>query len=166
MSRRTVIGGSAFGASVLLLLALASVSLAGPGTRGSLGVVERLSATITVVERATTDVVIDLGEPDDSIGDTLAFGNGLFNAANTKRVGHDQGGCVRTNPGIAWECTWTNFLNAGHITVQGPFYDDGRDSWLSITGGTGLYANASGEMRLHWRNPEGTEFDFTFHVKY
>ena len=52
----------------------------------------------------------------------------------------------------------------GQITVQGPFYDDGSDSTLAITGGTGAYRNARGSMELHWRNPEGTEFDFVFHV--
>ena len=66
--------------------------------------------------------------------------------------------------GQAWECSWTTFLHKGQITVQGPFYDDGSDSTLAITGGTGAYRNARGSMELHWRNPEGTEFDFVFHV--
>ena len=35
---------------------------------------------------------------------------------------------------------------------------------LAITGGTGKYRNARGEMELHSRNPAGTEFDFVFHV--
>ena len=33
---------------------------------------------------------------------------------------------------------------------------------LAITGGTGQWSGASGEMLLHARNPEGTEYDFTF----
>jgi hypothetical protein len=48
--------------------------------------------------------------------------------------------------------------------VQGPFYDDLRDSQLSITGGTGAYANARGEMTLHARDELGTEFDFVYHI--
>jgi hypothetical protein len=43
-----------------------------------------------------------------------------------------------------WECTWTAILASGSITVQGPFYDDLRDSQLAITGGTGAYANPAG----------------------
>jgi len=118
----------------------------------------------TVVEHALTDLVIDLGATGDSIGDTLAFGNPVYNAANTKRIGRDEGSCVRTNPGKAWECSWTNLLPGGHITVQGPFNDDGSDSVLSITGGTGKYSDVDGDMLLHWRNDLGTEFDFVFRL--
>jgi len=152
MSRRWLVGMST---TAVVALMLASASLVGAR-------VSDTYPTFTVVERATTDVVIDLGAPGDSIGDTLAFGNKVYNAANTKRVGRDQGSCVRTRPGIAWECTWTNLLKNGHITVQGPFNDDGSDSTLAITGGTGGYASVRGEMILHWRNPAGTEYDFTF----
>ena len=47
--------------------------------------------------------------------------------------------------GESWECSWTTFLSKGQITVQGPFLDAG-DSVLAITGGTGKYRNARGEM--------------------
>jgi allene oxide cyclase len=118
----------------------------------------------TVVERAETDIVIDLGAPGDSLGDQLPFGNPIFDKTNTTQVGRDEGYCVRTNPGLSWECTWTTILDHGTLTVQGPFYDDGRDSKLAITGGTGIYRNARGQMTLHFRNPAGTEFDFIFRV--
>jgi Dirigent-like protein len=119
---------------------------------------------LTVVERATTDAVVDIGETGDTIGDLLAFGNDLYDAANTVVVGRDEGACVRTNPGLAWECTWTNILADGSITVQGPFPDSLEDSELAITGGTGAYASASGTMTLHARDEAGSEFDFTFHL--
>ena len=48
--------------------------------------------------------------------------------------------------------------------VEGPFYDD-RDSVLAITGGTGRYATARGEMRLHARDAQGSAYDFTFRVR-
>ncbi len=51
----------------------------------------------------------------------------------------------------------------GQITVQGPFSDAG-DSVLAITGGTGKYRNARGEMELKYHNEAGTEFDFIFHL--
>ena len=75
-----------------------------------------------------------------------------------------EGFCYRTNPGKSWECTWTNLLSDGRITVQGVFPDSLRDSRLAITGGTGAYQNARGYMLLHSRNAKGTAFDFTFHV--
>jgi hypothetical protein len=33
---------------------------------------------------------------------------------------------------------------------------------LSVTGGTGAYRNSRGSMRLEFRNPAGTEFQFVF----
>ena len=118
--------------------------------------------TFTVIEHATTDTVADLGEEGDSIGDTLAFGNELFDADDASKVGASHGSCVRTEVGVAWECTWTNSFDDGSIVVQGPFLDSG-DSTLAITGGTGKYSGASGEMTLHAREG-GTEFEFTFNV--
>jgi hypothetical protein len=119
---------------------------------------------LAVVERATTDVVIDVGEAGDTIGDMLAFGNDLYDAENSAAVGRDQGQCFRSNPGLSWECVWTNILDDGSITVQGPFYDDLRDVELAVTGGTGAYADVSGTMTLHARDEAGTELDFTFHL--
>jgi hypothetical protein len=115
-----------------------------------------------VVERATTDAVTN-GTSGDDVGNILTFANDVFNASNTRKVGTDQGSCIRMVVGESWECNWTTFLPAGQITVEGPFYDT-ADSVLAITGGTGKYRNARGEMELHSRNPAGTEFDFVFHV--
>jgi hypothetical protein len=114
-----------------------------------------------VVERADSDVVTDLGEPGDSVGDILTFRNELFDEANANSVGSDSGWCVRTAVGESWECSWTNSFSDGQIAVQGTFRDSG-DSTLVVTGGTGQYERASGEMLLHARNPEGSEYDFTF----
>jgi Allene oxide cyclase len=152
MLRRT---GTAALLVALTLIVGATVVSAEPVSRGK---------TLTVVERATTDTVVDLGAAGDTIGDMLAFGNDVYNAANTTKVGRDEGVCFRTNPGLAWECTYTTILTGGSITVQGPFYDDLHDSQLSITGGTGAYANARGQLTLHARNELGSEFDFIYHI--
>lgn len=122
------------------------------------------AATFTVVERATTDVVTDIGESGDSVGDILTFANEVFDAANEKAVGTDNGWCVRTVAGAAWECFWTLTLADGQVTVEGPFLDVG-DSLLVVTGGTGAYVGAKGEMALHPRNPEGSEYDFTYRLQ-
>jgi allene oxide cyclase len=118
--------------------------------------------TITVVEHATSDAVTN-GTTGDDAGNILTFANDVFNAADTQKVGSDEGSCVRVVVGEAWECTWTTFLPKGQITVEGPFYD-ASDSTLAITGGTGAYRNARGEMELKYHNPAGTKFDFVFHV--
>ena len=119
---------------------------------------------IHVIEHAITDSVVDVEPAGDSLGDILAFGNPIFDADNEDAVGRDQGYCVRTNLGESWECNWTVILNRGSITVEGPFYDDLRYSEFAITGGTGAYRNARGEMTLHARDAAGTEFDFVYHI--
>jgi len=123
-----------------------------------------LTATFTVVERATTDAVTDTGKKGDSAGDILTFANALYNAGNTKKVGTDNGYCVRTVVGKSWECWWTTFLAGGQITVEGPFLDAGP-SKLAITGGTGKFSRARGWMDLRSRNDKGTEYDFAYHVQ-
>ena len=82
MSRRLILGGFVAG---LAMLALVTTAVAGqqaaPKSSGSAAG----SLNFTVVERALTDAVIDLGATGDSIGDMLAFGNPVFNAANTNQ---------------------------------------------------------------------------------
>jgi allene oxide cyclase len=124
----------------------------------------RPAATFTVVERATTDAVTETGKKGDSAGDLLTFANELYNAGNTKKVGSDNGYCIRTVVGKSWECWWTAFVSGGQIVVEGPFLDAGP-SKLAITGGTGKYSRARGWMNLSARNDKGTEYDFTYHVQ-
>src|SRR5215813_9761551 len=120
--------------------------------------------TITLVERAASDAVTDLGAKGDSAGDILTFANEVYDKGNAKKVGTDNGWCARTVAGKAWECIWTTTLADGQITVEGPFYDT-ADSELAITGGTGEYAEASGSLALHSRNDKGSEYDFVFKLK-
>lgn len=119
--------------------------------------------TVHVIEHAITDTEIPTGGGKDVKGNVLTFNNPVFNVANTKQVGHDEGFCIRIAPAQGvWECLWTTFLKAGQITVQGPYYDT-RNSVLSITGGTGAYRNSRGEMTLLSRDG-GMEYDFIFHL--
>jgi hypothetical protein len=122
-------------------------------------------STIKLVEHADTDTVRHIGPANekDSVGDVLAFANPVFNSSNAKQVGTDNGQCIRTAVGKAWECIWTVSLSGGQMTVEGPFYDT-KDSTLAITGGTEDYKDASGQMTLHARNAQGTEYDFTYEV--
>ena len=117
--------------------------------------------TVHVIEHAITDTENPGVGGKDVKGNVLTFNNPVFNVANTKQVGHDEGFCIRVAPkqGI-WECLWTTFLKAGQITVQGPYYDT-RNSVLSITGGTGAYRDSRGEMTLLARDG-GKEYDFIF----
>jgi allene oxide cyclase len=119
---------------------------------------------IKVVERATTDAVTDTGATGDSAGDILTFANEVFDADDKNKIGTNQGICFRTVVGKAWECFWTISLDKGQITVEGPFYDSG-DSVLAITGGTGEYAGALGEMALSARGTDGKAYNFVYKIK-
>ena len=154
---RKTLFGAALAALAMLAVFAVSSALATPAHHANHG------RTIHVVEHATSDTVIDNAPAKDSVGDTLAFGNAVYDAADTSVVGSDGGQCVRTVVGVSWECMWTVSLKNGQITVEGPFLDAG-DSTLAITGGTGAYSKARGTMDLHARNAQGTAYDFTYHV--
>ena len=51
----------------------------------SAGAVRADETTFTVVERATTNTIVDVGSPGDSEGDVLTFHNDLFDAENRSR---------------------------------------------------------------------------------
>ena len=155
--RRTLVG-AALAALVMLAVVAVSSALATPAHHAN-----GHGLTIHVVEHATSDTIVDNAPTGDSVGDTLGFGDTIYDASNTTIVGSDGGQCVRTVPGVSWECMWTTSLENGQITVEGPFLDAG-DSTLAITGGTGAFRNASGTLDLHARDAQGTAYDFTFHL--
>jgi allene oxide cyclase len=147
----------AAGSAVVASLALAVSSASAARSHASAG------TTVHVIEHAVTDTVVQSGGKGDKTGNLLTFHNFVYNTRNTQRVGHDQGVCVRIFPPEgSWECMWTTFLAGGQITVEGPYYDT-HNSVLAITGGTGAYRNARGQMRLLARDG-GKEYDFIFQL--
>ena len=119
---------------------------------------------LDLVEHASSDAVVDTGESGDSAGDILTFANEVFDADDKNKIGTDQGVCFRTVAGKAWECFWTLSLDKGQITVEGPFLDSG-DSVLAITGGTGEFAGAAGDMALSAIGTEGKAYHFVYRIK-
>jgi allene oxide cyclase len=154
--RRLVVAGSALAVAVGVVGTSAGGASAARAKRSR-------DTTVHVIEHAVTDTVVHSGGRGDKTGNTLTFHNKVFDAADRKQVGTDQGFCIRISPADgSWECFWTTFLAHGQITVEGPFFDT-KNSVLAITGGTGAYRDASGEMNLKSRNG-GKEFDFIFHL--
>jgi allene oxide cyclase len=144
------------------LLALAALMTIGAGHASAARARGAGSSTVHVIEHAVTDTPVQSGGKGDKTGNLLTFHNKVFNTADRKQVGRDQGFCVRIVPGASYECMWTTFLSGGQITVEGPFLDK-ANSVLAITGGTGRYRGARGEMNLISRHG-GAEFDFIFHL--
>lgn len=146
---------------ILIVLGGALAALAIAATAG--GSQSSSPMTFKVVEHAISDATTNPGKKS-GVGDVLTFANPVYDAANTKKVGSDNGFCVLTNAGTAYECIWTTYLAGGQLTVEGPFLFNG-DSKLAITGGTSSYSRARGWMGLHARNAKGTAYDFEFHVQ-
>jgi allene oxide cyclase len=151
--------------TIFLTTALAAAALLGllASIAGAARVQKRADKAVHVIEHAVTDTVVHSGGAGDQTGNTLTFHNKVYDTKDKRKVGTDQGFCVRISPADgSWECFWTTFLAGGQITVEGPFYDT-RNSVLAITGGTGRYRDARGEMNLNSRNG-GKEYDFIFHI--
>ena len=91
---------------------------------------------------------IDDRDPQgDSQGDMITFTQKLFtDSSMTTQIGSDEVFCVRTIVGASRVCTGIFSLKGGEIMITG------RESLakhsLAITGGTGKYRNARGEIVL------------------
>ena len=118
-----------------------------------------------VIEHATNETTthVTANAKSDSVGDLLTFANPVFDSDNKTQIGSDHGYCVRVLVGKSWECFWTLLLRDGAITIEGPFYDSG-DSVMVITGGTGKYTGAKGQMKLHDRGSKPTSYDFIYEL--
>ena len=153
-------GAFAVGAAALLAVGTIVVGTSSAKQERTARVSE---TTVSVIEHAITDTENPGVLGADVKGNILTFNNPVFDPANTVKVGHDEGFCTRVQPGDhIWECLWTTFLADGQITVQGPYYDN-RNSVLSITGGTGAYADSRGQMLLNSLE-NGAEYDFIFQL--
>ena len=122
---------------------------------------------IDLVERAETDAFsLKGGTAAENVGDVLTFTNPIYDAANSRKVGVDQGYCVRLIPGKTLECHWTLVLAKGQIMVDGPVGDGDNppDTTLAVTGGTGTYRGARGDMLIHARDAKATAYDFHYRL--
>jgi hypothetical protein len=124
-------------------------------------VTARAGERLQLVERPLNETLVDVGAKGDSPGDLLAFANPVYDADNTIQRGTAQGYCIRVIAGKSWECFWTLTLKEGQITVEGPYSDTG-DSILAVTGGTGRFAGAKGQLTLHPRDEKHSTYLFTY----
>jgi hypothetical protein len=107
------------------------------------------SLRLTTVAAHNTD--LDLGDPGPSAGDTQVFLDDVQRNGTT--VGTSAGSCtitLFTETRLVGACTATLMLPEGTITAQGAFDEDpsaGPSGYVwAVTGGTGRYAGAGGEV--------------------
>jgi hypothetical protein len=106
--------------------------------------------TIHLTEKERQVGFLDLGAKGFSLGDRQTISSDLFNLHGTK-VGRADDDCAITATGkrAGGVCGFVISLPAGQITGQFFFSLGGGGSNLqAINGGTGLYRNARGQLRV------------------
>ena len=99
---------------------------------------------LTVIEHEVRSAGVDVGEPGDSPGDYFLFESKLTDPRSGKVVGWDSGKCML----VVWtfRCEATAKINGkGKIEVGGSFFS-ATDNRIAVTGGTGSYDEAAGEL--------------------
>ncbi|MDA3642643.1 hypothetical protein LZ318_39035 [Saccharopolyspora indica] len=132
------------GLAVIGLLALAPGSVPAPPAAAS-------PAAAQVIELDVGNdqfVLTDVGEHGLSLGDEYVFSDVLYR--NGQRVGYDGGSCQVTHVDgerITTNCTLSLQLPDGQLTAQAVWVR-GTDGPMAVTGGTGAYRNARGELHV------------------
>ena len=154
------------GAILALLLAVTSVSFAfasGDAKGDNNG--DKVRILQVTLQHRGQEAQLDLGAPGPSIGDRFIFSGNLVR--NGKRVGVGAGDCVTVlfRPGLdpqgepealTDQCVATLSLPKGQITAQGLVDRTGPvPIRLAITGGTGAYRTARGELETSGPNEQG-----------
>ena len=146
------------GAIFVLLLAVASITVASASADDD-GKIELVSKT---VQEADIDVP-PTGE--FGLGDSFVFAEDLFDGST--KVGEDGGECtvvrlVEATQSATVQCVVTVSLPKGQLTVQGLVTFVGEDDApfvLPVTGGSGAYKTARGEVKVE---PGENEDHLTF----
>jgi hypothetical protein len=150
----------ALGAVIAVVALAVGIALPAAGSTGNAAQDHAIRVTAVTTEQK----LLDLGGPGFSLGNEIVFSQKLLQGAN--QVGHD--GSVCTEVSVTRQeaqCIATYSFPGGQITAQAlvifgstvPY--DG-----SITGGTGKYEGAKGE--LHVQNVSPTEGILTFHLEH
>jgi hypothetical protein len=138
----------------ILVVVLTAGGGALASTNGSSSKAANQTITLFSVEVQFAD--LDLGAPGFSLGDQFVFTEDLSETRGGPPVGTDGGFCtvVRIDEhsgATTVECVVTAELHGGQIAVQGlvTFAEDAPGTFvLAITGGTGAYKNARGQVTV------------------
>lgn len=93
------------------------------------------------------------GKTENSLGDLVPFSNKLYTGDLQKRVGITAGLCiliqhVPEKKGDRYEAIYSFYFgDYGHISVQGAYLTY-QDTFLAITGGSGIFEGVQGQVKL------------------
>ncbi|EXB53999.1 Allene oxide cyclase 4 [Morus notabilis] len=89
----------------------------------------------------------------NSLGDLVPFTNKIYTGDLQKRLGITSGLCVLIQhvpdkKGDRYEAIYSFYFgDYGHISVQGPYLTY-QDTYLAVTGGSGIFEGAYGQVKL------------------
>lgn len=116
---------------------------------------------IRLLAKSVVAETLDLGAAGESIGDQEVFSDDLYETGDL--VGSLDGTCTTTRleaTALTLHCTVSLTLPDGQITLQGAirFDPDFTDSfYIAITGGTGEYDEARGQVKVQFINETDTK---------
>jgi hypothetical protein len=133
-------------AALTLLLVAAGVSATGAASDTSSSD-DKGGQVIQLTTKQVHQGFVDNGDPGFSVDDQFVFSNDLYQEG--EKVGEDGGTCtvtrIATGGAVTLHCLGTNSLPGGQISVQG-LAAPGEPFELAITGGTGHYRKARGQV--------------------
>jgi hypothetical protein len=141
--------GALFMGAGLVQRAVASSGPAVAATSGSVAAAEeRRQLTLRFEARELTpNVIVDVGQPGNSVGDSVIEHETLFR--NGRQIGHDTLQCTAIHgpPQFDFQCVGTLVFADGEVTLQGA--TDFSEIRVAVTGGTGRYQGAYGQLVVH-----------------
>jgi hypothetical protein len=110
--------------------------------------------TIKLTEATATvkPAIVDLGTPGPSAGDLVVIKDGL-NFQDGSHAGDFVQTCTLVTPGTnpfdsTYDCAGSAALATGTITMHGPFNPSLDQQLAAVTGGTGAYRGARGDIDI------------------
>lgn len=150
MYRTLVVTGCA---AALLALAVGGGGFASASSSGAAAEPQ----TITLIDKTVTQQLVDVGAKGFSIGDEFIFTSQFWNLARTHRLGLLHAVCTfdsAAGQGSA-HCVGTAHLRGGTLEFAGESAN-GPVSVFAITGGTGRFIGAHGQVTSRSLNSQGT----------
>ena len=156
-TRRTTITAAVVAlASAILVGTTSGSGAAAPGQQFTLG------AT------TTHETLLDLGTREDPTGNQFVSAHDLYRG--DKKVGHDGASCqiidVVGPEQLRVQCVASLSLPQGQLTAQGltlASEDDSTPLVLAITGGTGRYTGAGGQVSVRRLDEQHSRYTITLH---